>query len=29
VLGVLTSLLVERGELKFFQNRKQAKAATA
>jgi benzoate membrane transport protein len=29
VLGVLTSLLVERGDFKFFQNRKQAKAATA
>ncbi|MGA2962346.1 MAG: benzoate/H(+) symporter BenE family transporter [Candidatus Korobacteraceae bacterium] len=29
VLGVLTSLLVERGDFKFFQNRKQAKAVTA
>ena len=29
VLGVLTSLLVERGDFKYFQNRKQAKAVTA
>jgi benzoate membrane transport protein len=29
VLGVLTSLLVERGDFKFFKNGKQAKTATA
>ena len=29
VLGVLTSLLVERGDFKFFQNAKQTKAVTA
>jgi benzoate membrane transport protein len=29
ILGVLTSLLVERGDFKFSQNAKQAKAVTA